>query len=136
MLLFILIKILPLDFLNIIVAQLQETILSQAGFSVVRDATSLTVGKAAFEIIVDCTGLVMMIMFVSLLYSTETRVSIPKILGYFAFFFIFNLFRLAFTIAIGANYGGNAIDIAHPVLWFVDSGVVFAAWAKEYGFNF
>ena len=126
-------KILPLQPLNLLVAFLEEKILSAFGQGVVRAGTTLVVGNAAFDIVVDCTGLTMVIMFLSLVYATKTKIPPEKVLGYAAFFFVFNLFRLAFTLAIGANYGQGALDLVHPLLWFVDSGVVFACWAKEYG---
>ena len=131
--LFALIKILPLDSLNFFVAEIQEKILSLAGYEVAREGTLLLVGSAAFEIVIDCSGLVMLIMFASLLYSTNTRLSWKKIVFYSAFLFVFNLARLAFTLAVGANLGNQTLDIVHPALWFVDSGLVFGVWAKEYG---
>ena len=118
---------------NLFVAQLQEQLLSRAGFGVLRDGTTLLLNGSAFQIVIDCSGLVMMTLFFALLYSTKTRISTPRLLAYFAFFFLFNLLRLAFTIAVGAEYGEGALEIVHPVLWFVDAGVVFACWAKEYG---
>lgn len=118
---------------SLFVAELQQSILSSAGYSVLRDGTNLVVNNAGFEIVVDCSGLVMMAMFFALLYSTKTRIPHLRMLGYFAFFFAFNLLRIAFTIAVGAEYGNNAIDVVHPALWFVDSGLVFACWGKEYG---
>ncbi len=118
---------------NLFVAQLQEQILSAAGYNAVRDGTTLLLNGAAFQIVIDCSGLVMMTLFFALLYSTKTRISTPRLLAYFAFFFLFNLLRLAFTIGIAADYGEGALGIVHPVLWFVDAGVVFVCWAKEYG---
>jgi exosortase/archaeosortase family protein len=128
-------KILPLQPLNLFIAFAQEKILFSVGYSVFRIGTTLLVGRAAFEIVMECSGLLMMALFFSLLYATKIRIPRARLLGYFAFFFIFNLFRLAFTLAVGANYGQNALNIAHPALWFVDSAVVFACWAKEYGFK-
>ncbi len=132
-LIFAVLKILEPRSINLLVAQLQESILSTAGYPVLRNGTSLLVGNTAFEIVVDCSGLVMMAMFFALLYSTKTRIPHLRMLGYFAFFFFFNLFRIAFTIAVGADYGNAAINVVHPVLWFVDSGIVFACWGYEYG---
>lgn len=131
--LFALIKILPLAPVNLLVAWLQAKILSAAGFEVFMSGANLLVGSAAFEIIIDCSGFVMMILFFSLLYATRTRIPPARLLAYFAFFFLFNLARLAFTLSIGASYGDGPMNLVHPALWFVDSGVVFAAWAKEYG---
>lgn len=131
--LYALIRILPLQFLTVFIANAEASILSSAGHAAVAQGTALFVGNQAFEIVVDCSGLVMIILFFSLLYSTGVKISWQKLLKYFAFFFVFNLIRLAFTLAVSADYGNAALDIVHPVLWFVDSGVVFAAWAKEYG---
>lgn len=131
--LYALVRILPLQFLNVFIANAEQLILSSAGYAASAQGTTLFVGKAAFEIIVDCSGLVMMIMFFSLLYSTGVKIPKGRLLAYFAFFFAFNLARLAFTLAVAADYGNAALDVVHPALWFVDSGVVFAAWAKEYG---
>jgi hypothetical protein len=33
------------------------------------------------------------------------------------------------TLAVGISFGNSALQAAHFVLWFVDSGVVVAAWA-------
>ena len=128
-------KILPLQPLNLLVAFIQEKMLFYAGYAVFRVGTTLLVDGAAFEIVLECSGLLLMALFFSLLYATRTKISKPRLLGYFAFFFIFNLFRLAFTLGVGATYGQGALDVVHPALWFVDSAVVFAAWAKEYGFK-
>ena len=132
-LMFLLIKILPLEPLNLLVAQAQEAILSNVGLPVARAGTLLTVGSTVFQIVVDCSGLVMIILFLSLVYSTKTKTPVSRILLYSVFFFLFNLGRLAFTLAIGAIYGMQALDLLHPALWVVDSGVVFAAWAREFG---
>jgi len=118
---------------NLLVAQLQERLLSSAGYSIVRDGAILLLNGSAFQIVIDCSGLVMMTLFFALLYSTKTKIPLPRLLAYFAFFFLFNLLRLAFTIGVAADYGEGALGIVHPVLWFVDAGVVFACWAKEYG---
>ena len=132
-LLFFVIKVLPLEPLNLFVANAEQVILSNAGLHIAREGVLLSIGKAVFQIVVDCSGLVMIILFLSLVYSTKTRVKPSKILLYSVFFFAFNLLRLAFTLAVGAFYGTQALDAVHPALWFVDSGVVFAAWAREYG---
>ncbi|MEM4255393.1 MAG: archaeosortase/exosortase family protein [Candidatus Norongarragalinales archaeon] len=132
-LIFALLKLAEPRPVNLLVAQLQESLLSSAGYGVLRDGASLVVENAAFEIVVDCSGLVMMALFFALLYATKTRIPHLRMLGYFAFFFTFNLLRVAFTIAVGAEYGPQAIDVVHPALWFVDSGLVFGCWAKEYG---
>lgn len=129
---FALIKILPLAPLNNAVAGAQQGILSSLGFNVMRDGTTLVVGNAAFDIVSECTGLVMIAIFLALLYSTGLKLEHSKIALYLAFFFVFNLARLAVTLAVGAQYGLNVLDVVHPVLWFVDSGIVFGAWAKEY----
>ncbi|MFH1056948.1 MAG: archaeosortase/exosortase family protein [Candidatus Micrarchaeota archaeon] len=130
---FAILKALPLQPLNSLVAFSQDKMLSAAGFSVLRQGPMLVVGSSAFEMVVDCSGLVMTVMFLALLYATKTKIPLRKTLAYMVFFLAFNLLRLSFTLATGAVYGQGVLDVVHPALWFVDSGVVFACWAKEYG---
>lgn len=96
-------------------------------------ASTANGGGGAFDLIVDCSGVIMIIMFLALYYSTE----IPSKRGrkprspwvYLPLLFVFNLFRLLVTLVVGVSMGSGALQATHFALWWVDSGVVLAAWA-------
>lgn len=91
-----------------------------------------------YEIIADCTGLVMISMLAALLVAQ--RGETDKKLAAFALFapvlFGFNLLRLWATISIGAANGPEAMEAAHLGFWMVDAGAVLLAWLVALKFVF
>jgi len=123
-------------FLTNAIASLETLFLNAAGFTTRAANSIIVVNNSVFEIIPDCTGLVMIFLFLALFYATTPRASfvrkrsLPAVMVYCIALFAFNLARLFITLAIGAAYGENALNSAHALLWFVDAGVVLAAWAS------
>lgn len=124
------IHVLPLDFISSAIALIQSTMLRGAGISAYSFGPFILSQGQVFKIIIDCTGLVMLILFFALLYSTKERRPGRKVqlIASILFLFAFNLFRLFITILSGLFFGENAINLVHPLLWFVDSGVVMLCW--------
>ncbi len=97
-------------------------------------------GGSAFDLVVDCSGVIMIIMFLALYYSAE--IPSEKKRGprppwpYVPLLFAFNLLRLLATLAVGISFGAAALQAAHFVLWFVDSAVVIACWAHAKRIDF
>lgn len=124
---------LKLAFLTDSVASLEKIFLNAAGFNATAAGSILVVNNAVFEIIPDCTGLVMVFLFLALFYATPRasfvrKRGLPAVACYCIALFAFNLLRLFATLAIGASWGEGALNAAHAALWFVDAGVVLAAW--------
>lgn len=128
-------RFIPLDFLTRPIAFLESFALNAFGFQTQVFGSTILSQKTVFTIIPDCSGLVMVILFLALYYSTKTRrYSIKEnepaaLAPYVLFLLAFNLLRLFVTLAVGLSYGGNALDKTHMALWFVDSAVVMLAWA-------
>jgi len=91
-------------------------------------------GKSGFEIIADCTGLVMVVLLFALLYSTESKADKPRELAFYApFLLAFNLVRLFATLLAHYHLGEAGFEAVHAALWFVDSGVVLWCWSRATG---
>ncbi|NYZ78422.1 exosortase/archaeosortase family protein [Candidatus Micrarchaeota archaeon] len=122
-------------FLTNFIASLEAAFLNAAGFAAHATGSVLVVNNAIFEIIPDCAGLMMVFLFLALFYATPRakfvrKRGLPAVAVYCIALFAFNLLRLFATLAIGAAYGENALNAAHAALWFIDAGVVLAAWAS------
>ncbi len=122
-------------FLTNAIASLEALLLNAAGFNATAAGSTLFANNAVFQIIPDCSGLVMIFLFLALFYATPRASFVRKrgttaIAAYAVGLFIFNLLRLFVTLSIGAAYGEGALNAAHAALWFVDAGVVLAAWVN------
>jgi exosortase/archaeosortase family protein len=119
------------------IAHAQVAALSLAGVPAFADGPLLYVAgsPAVYQIVADCTGLVMVILLFALLWATpiDPRARLPALLAFAPFLLAFNLVRLAATLLVGAWHGPAALEAAHVALWFVDSGVVLALWARVAG---
>lgn len=123
--------------LNEAIAAFESAALAALGYANER-AGALIFAKGgntnAFEIIVDCSGLVMIIMFLALYYATpnfaKNKNKPPRSPWiYLPLLFAFNLARLLATLVVGVRLGGSAMEATHFALWVVDSLVVLACWA-------
>jgi len=127
--LYALLYLLDLRFLTNFVASVQSQALALAGFPNALSGSFISLEKISFEVVRECTGLVMIFMLAALLYATRTK----RALYYFAIFapvlFAFNLLRLFATFWFGAALGTQAMELTHILLWFVDAAVVFFLWA-------
>ncbi len=122
-------------FLTNAIASLEALLLNAAGFAAAASGSMLFVNNSVFEIIPDCSGLVMVFLFLALFYATPRasftrKRGIGAVAAYVVGLFTFNLVRLFVTLAIGVTWGEGALNAAHAALWFVDAGVVLAAWAS------
>jgi len=127
--LFALLKALDLRMLAEIIAIMEEALLKFFGFAVSREGTLLILQNRTFEIVSECTGLVLVILLIALLYSTKIRESARRraLLLYVPFLLVFNIFRLLITL-VSAVLIPDFFDAMHVFLWFVDSGVVMFLW--------
>ncbi|MGB9577084.1 MAG: archaeosortase/exosortase family protein [Candidatus Norongarragalinales archaeon] len=118
--------------LNYAVAWIEAFLLAALGYSVSLTGTTLSVDGESFKIIVDCTGLVLVILFFALLYATPLKEEKREkaLLWGAPFLFAFNLLRLLFALTVGAVLGRTALEAVHLVLWFADSGVALFLWAQ------
>jgi len=132
---FALIHVVPMGFANEAVAGSEEFLLSTLGYQVEQSGSLLRIGaESYFDIIADCTGAVMVILFFALLYSTPCDCNRLRALAIYSPLLLgFNLLRLLVTLLTHYHYGLAAFDLAHVALWFVDSGVVLACWSHATG---
>ncbi|MCX6767450.1 MAG: exosortase/archaeosortase family protein [Candidatus Micrarchaeota archaeon] len=114
------------------IAGAESVFLSAAGTPARAVGSTVLAAGREFEIVADCTGLVMIIMLAALLWSTPVRRERRWLFlaAGAPFLFVFNLLRLFFTLWVGAALGGLAGEAVHVALWFVDAAVVIALWAK------
>ena len=129
--LFAAIHFVDLSFLSRAVAQVEFHLLSLAGVHAVLQGELLVAGSTPFLFVVDCTGLVMVVLFAALLHSNEleSRRRVRALLLYSPLLLAFNLVRLFATLIVGA-FAPPLFWAVHALLWFVDSGVVLLAWHK------
>ncbi len=129
---YIMMRFIDLGWLTVLVAGVEGFLFNAAGIPSSVNASILVITGREYEIIPDCTGLVMIIMLSALLWSapvTRKRRWLFMAAG-IPFLFAFNLARLFFTLWTGTVVGGAALDAVHVFLWFVDAGVVVGVWAK------
>ncbi len=114
------------------VAASQEFLLQNIGIETTRLGEFLFHEQHAFQIIIECTGLVLVILLIALLYSTDVKPHGKKraLFIYAPLLLLFNIGRLYATIWTGITFGIPAMDVVHPVLWIVDSGLVLFLWAR------
>jgi exosortase/archaeosortase family protein len=114
------------------VAATEQALLQGTGFSVSRQGDTLFHGAQAFQIVMECTGLVLVALLVALLYSTNVKKQRKHraLLIYTPFLLVFNVARLYATLWTGITIGIPAMDIVHPALWIVDSLLVLFLWAR------
>jgi len=112
------------------VAGAEGFLLNALGLPSSMNDSIITLAGKEYEIIPDCTGLVMIIMLFALLWSTPVKQERKWFFMAFGapFLLAFNLLRLALTIWMDAVLGVG--EGAHVVFWLVDAGAVVGMWAK------
>ncbi len=141
------IRLFDWTFLTSAIAAFESSALAALGYANERFgsiilAANASGGSEAFDLVVDCSGAVMIIMFLALYYATgdfagkkngkgkTLKTSKPRSPWiYLPLLFVFNLARILVTLAVGLSFGAFALQATHFVLWFVDSAVVVACWA-------
>ncbi|MEW5955285.1 MAG: archaeosortase/exosortase family protein [Candidatus Micrarchaeota archaeon] len=121
--------------LNAAVASSEHAALSFLGYDAAASGSDLFVDGTHFRIVVDCTGLVLVLLLFALLFATPLKNAVRlRALAVFApFLLFFNLLRLLLTLSVGAVLGQAALEAVHVLLWFVDSAVVFFIWMQVVG---
>ena len=117
------------------VAQSELVLLRSAGFPVSLDGLVIYSPDAAYLIVVECTGLVLMILLFSLLYASRLHKKrlFSHFVPYSVFLLAFNLVRVLVTIAVGISFGNAALDAVHVSLWLFDSLLVLWLWMRAAG---
>lgn len=134
---YLFIKIFTIRELVYLIADIEEKLLNATGLSVQRTGDLLFSSKISYQIVMDCTGVVMCFMLIALLYATEIKKEEKKkaLLYYIPFLLLFNIARLYLTLASGIAYGLQAMEPVHFLLWFVDAGLVVYLWSRAAGIN-
>jgi len=132
---FAVIHLVDASFLNAAVASVEQVLLSFLGYDVVAAGPDLLVDGTPFRIVVDCTGLVLVLLLFALLFSTPLKnsVRVRAIIVFTPFLLFFNALRLLLTLSVGAVLGQAVLEVVHVLLWFVDSAVVFFIWMQVAG---
>ena len=121
----------PLFFLTNFIAFIESSLLNSAGFQVTQIGSLVVSSVIVFQIVNECTGLVMLSMLAALLYATPSISRNEKIRGFALFalpLLLFNLARLFATMIVGISFGQTFLDGVHLLLWLVDALAVFLVW--------
>ncbi|VVB67225.1 Transmembrane exosortase (Exosortase_EpsH) [Candidatus Norongarragalina meridionalis] len=129
---YILIHVVDIGLATNAVASVEAAMFRTGGFAVSQNAALLFVEGFPFEIVADCTGLMMVFLLLALLWATpvEEKRRVRAFLIWTPFLLGFNLLRMFVTLYVGFS-APSLMDVAHVVLWFVDAGVVILIWMHE-----
>jgi len=126
-----LIHVIDIGFVTNAVASAEALMFRLGGFSVAQSASLLFVEGVPFEIVADCTGLMMVFLLLALLWATPVERSRARaFLVWAPFLLLFNLLRMFITLFVGFS-APSLMGAAHVALWFVDSGAVILIWMHE-----
>lgn len=113
------------------IASIQSALLNSIGIFANNSGNIIRTVGATFEVIPDCSGLMLIAMLAGLLYATRSVTNKHKLnillLGG-AVLLIFNLLRLTLTIYTFVNFGQNTFELTHFALWIIDSLLVITIW--------
>ena len=114
------------------IASFETGALQLIGIDAVLEGNRIVVDGQAFLIVVECTGLFMIMLLAVLLYTTPVRKERRKraLLFYSPLLFGFNLLRVLFTLVVGVRLGASALEVTHFSLWFADLGLVLFLWTR------
>lgn len=131
--LYLAVQLLPINFFLNWLAGTEAELLKFLGVQATAGQALVFTPTAEFEIIRDCSGLVMVALLAALLLATGSK----KIFGTLALFapllVIFNVFRLLATLFVGARFGSAALEAAHFSFWIADTALVLLIWAHGEG---
>ncbi len=142
---YVAIHLLDLSWLTKAIAFVESSLLASAGVQNTLYGSFIDTGSVLFQIVVDCSGLVMITLFIALVYSAkpfgkqgkrrseDSQKSRYAFLAFVPVIFLFNLIRLFFTLLTGVLFGPQVLSIIHFALWFVDAGFVFLLWEINAG---
>jgi exosortase/archaeosortase family protein len=126
--LFIVATPLPLTPLLEWIAHTEADWLIFSGMLAYSDGAVVHAGGIAFEIVNECSSLVMIALLASLLIAGGAKSDWKALAIGIPVLFAFNLLRLFATMWVGATYGEAALDTIHYLLWLVDSAFVLGLW--------
>lgn len=131
--LYLLVQALPIEFALEGIASFETQALNYAGVAASSSQTIVFTPSMEFEIIKDCSGLLMVGLLAALLFSSSSdhRKSLSTLLLFAPLLLAFNLLRLFATLFVGAQYGQQIMDAVHFALWIVDSLIVLLIWWKS-----
>ena len=129
---YLLIHVINIGLVTNAVASAEALMFRAGGFSVSQNASLLFVNGFPFEIVADCTGLMMVFLLLALLWSTpvDAHRRLRALIVWTPFLLCFNLLRMFITLFVGFS-APQTMDVAHVALWFVDSGAVVLIWLHE-----
>lgn len=123
-----LLHVVPLGFLLDAIAAVESALLHFFGVESVRFGAFLSSNAAWFQIVPDCSGLVMVILLGGLLWSTPVRHPLRFFARFTPLLFVWNFVRLFAVLYAGGVWGQVVQDWLHIGLWMVDAGLVLALW--------
>ncbi|NUN11663.1 exosortase/archaeosortase family protein [Candidatus Micrarchaeota archaeon] len=129
---FFLLELIDTSLLTNAIAGFENYFLSKLVYTELNGST-IFANNILFQIVTECSGLVMLLLFASLIYSTEAKNKLKNFLLLAPVVFVFNLLRLFVTLLFGVFYGQQAIEVVHVLFWFIDAGVVFLLWMHVVG---
>ncbi len=127
-----LLHVVPMEPLLDAIAAIESAMLNALGVASVRFGAVLSSNAAWFQIVPDCSGLVMVFLLLGLLWSTPVRRPLRHFLVFAPLLLAWNLVRLFLVLYAGGIYGQTAVEALHVGLWFVDAGIVLGIWWKAF----
>ncbi|MBI2446041.1 archaeosortase/exosortase family protein [Candidatus Micrarchaeota archaeon] len=123
-----LLHVVPLSLLLDVIAAVESALLQAAGVTSVRIGSVLSSNSAWFQIVPDCSGLVMVMLLGALLWSTPVKRPWRHFCVFAPALFFWNLVRLFAVLYAGGTLGQAVQDAFHIGLWMLDAGIVLALW--------
>jgi exosortase/archaeosortase family protein len=111
------------------VAAVEAKLVTTASVPATSAATTIACASQQFEIVAECSGLVMVSLLASLLYATGARNAGKTLLWAAPALIAFNLLRLFGTLYLACTLGAFALEPTHFAFWIVDALAVLAIWA-------
>ncbi len=125
---YVLLHVLPLAPLLESIAAVESAMLQWAGVASAHFGAVLSSNAAWFQIVPDCSGLVMVILLGGLMWSTPVRRPERFFVVFAPMLFLFNFVRLFAVVYAGGVYGQGVQDAAHLGLWLLDAALVLGLW--------
>ncbi|MDP2717150.1 MAG: exosortase/archaeosortase family protein [Candidatus Micrarchaeota archaeon] len=125
---YLLLHIVPLDPLLDAIAAIESALLKAAGVASTQFGAVLSSNAAWFQIVPDCSGLVMVFLLAGLLWSTPVKRPKRVFIVFAPLLLAWNLVRLFLVLYAGGVLGQTVQDVLHVGLWFVDAGIVLGIW--------
>ncbi|MBI5226750.1 hypothetical protein HY994_05990 [Candidatus Micrarchaeota archaeon] len=129
-----LLHVLPLGGFLDVIAFIESVGLHALGVASVVFGSFLSANSAWFQIVSDCSGLVMVSLLFGLLWSTPVAKTVRErfFLRWAPLLLVYNLVRLLVVLYVGGTLGMRAMDAVHLGLWLVDAALVLGIWWKAF----